>query len=65
MADDTPDGSDSCKLCVVLQHSKGAHVSTGTAAFYSVDEIYHLSYKIFSKSWHKYSNFLHGIGPRL
>lgn len=61
----TPDGSDSCKLSVALQHSRGAHVSAGTAAFYSANKIYHLPYEIFIKSWHKYSNCLHGIGPRL
>jgi hypothetical protein len=48
MANDTPDVSDSCKLTVVLQHSRGAHVSAGIAAFYSADKIYHLSYQIFS-----------------
>ena len=38
-ANDTPDGSDSCKLSVVLKHSRGAHVPAGIAAFYSADKI--------------------------
>lgn len=39
IADDTPDGSDSCKLSVALKHSRGAHVPAGIATFYSADKI--------------------------
>jgi hypothetical protein len=47
IAADTTDGSDSCKLFVVLQHSRGARVWTDIVAFYSADKIYHLSFKMF------------------